>query len=360
MYRKRDIAQGLKNFSDILFRKAKIDGINASDKRGNMALEAKKTLIFRIYQILEKYSDEEHPLTQQEIINLLDRDYGIECERKAVGRNISYLKEMGFDIENVKAGAYLAARQLENAELRLLIDSVLSSRHINPTHSAQLIEKLIALGGRNFKSHVNHVYSVKEWEKSDNKDFFFNIEIVDEAIENCKKISFDYNKVGLDRKLHTALSHKGSPYQMLLHNQRYYLMMFDEVFDSVGYYRMDKITNMQILDETAKPLRENPGYEKGIDYNAFATSLPYMYSDKPVNVSIKCRNYLMDTISDWFGTDFAIKRVDDEHFVATIKASEKAMLYWVLQYNYKIEVLSPQSLRDKVIESLKKTLEKYE
>ncbi len=324
-----------------------------------MSFEPKKTLIFRIYQILEKYSDDEHPLTQQDIIDILLRDYNIECERKAIGRNISYLKEMDFDIDNCKEGTYLATRPLENAELRLLIDSVLSSRHINPTHSSQLIDKLISLGGVNFKSHVNHVYSVKEWEKTDNKDFFLNIEIVDEAIENGKKISFDYNRIGLDKKLHTALAHKGSPYQMLLHNQRYYLMMFDEVFNTVGYYRMDKITNMHILDDVAKPLRENEGFEKGIDYNAFVTSLPYMYNDKPVNISIKCRDFMTDTIADWFGTDFTIKKVDSEHFIATIKASENAMLYWILQYNYRVEVISPQSLRDKVIQSLQKTLNKY-
>lgn len=325
-----------------------------------MALEAKKTLIMRIYQILEEYSDDEHPLTQQDIIDLLARDYGVECERKAVGRNLSYLKEMGFDIESGKDGSYLATRKIENAELRLLIDSVLSSRNINSTHSKQLIDKLISLGGRNFKSHVKHVYSVKEWDKSSNKDFFYNVEIADEAIEQGKKITFDYNKMGLDKRLHKNLSHKGSPYQMFLHNQRYYLMMFDEVFGEVGYYRMDKITNIEIVNEDAKPLKENAGFEKGIDYKQISTALPYMYNDKPIPVTIKCRNYMMDTLSDWFGTNFVVKRVDDEHFTATITASEKAILYWILQYNYKIEVISPESLRQRVIYSLKTTLAKYE
>lgn len=324
-----------------------------------MALEAKKTLIFRIYQILDDYSDQEHPLTQQDIIDILDRDYDISCERKAIGRNLSYLKEMGFDIESCAKGSYLASRKLENAELRLLIDSVLASRNINSTHSAQLIDKLISLGGHNFKSHVRHVYSVKDWAKSDNKAFFFNIDVIDEAIEQGKKVSFYYNKVGLDKALHKSLHHLGSPYQMLLHNQRYYLMMFDETFDQVGYYRLEKITDITILDECAKPLKDNPGFEKGINYKQISTALPYMYNDKPIPITIKCRNYMMDTISDWFGTDFTVKQVDDKNFTATINASEKAMRYWVLQYNYKVEVISPQSLRDIVIESLKKTLEIY-
>ena len=334
--------------------------LKISIRRAIMAFESKKTLIFRIYQILEEYSDFEHPLTHQDIIEKLDRDYGIECERKAVGRNIACLKEMGFDIESSKEGSYLASRKLENAELRLLIDSVLASRNVNPTHSKQLIDKLISIGGHNFKSHVKHVYSVKDWGKSDNKDFFYNIDVIDEAIENGKKIHFFYNKVGLDKALHPSLEHKGSPYQMLLHNQRYYLTMFDEVFNQVGYYRLDKITNITILDEDAKPLKQNKGFEKGINYKEISTALPYMYNDKPIPVTIKCRNYMMDTISDWFGTDFVVNRVDDAHFTATIKASEKAMLYWVLQYNYKVEVISPESLRQKVIESLQKTLDKYD
>ncbi len=325
-----------------------------------MSLEAKKNLIFRIYQILEEYSDQEHALTHQAIIDLLARDYGIECERKAVGRNLGCLKEMGFDIESGASGSYLASRQFEHAELRLLIDSVLASRNVNPTHSKQLIDKLIALGGHNFKSHVKHVYSVKDWDKSNNTAFFYNIDVIDEAIEQGKKVSFDYNKIGLDKQPHKALEHKGSPYQMVLHNQRYYLMMFDEVFDSIGYYKLDKITNIAILDDVAKPLKENAGFEKGIDYKKISTSLPYMYNDKPVPVTIKCRNYMMDTLSEWFGTGFEVKRLDDMHFSATVIASPKAMLYWVLQYNYKVEVLAPQSLRDSVVISLRRTLQKYE
>ena len=325
-----------------------------------MALEAKKTLIMRIYQILDEYSDEEHPLTQQNIIDILERDYDIPCERKAVGRNVSYLKEMGFDIESTANGTYLASRKLENAELRLLIDSVLSSRNVNSTHSEQLINKLIALGGRNFKSHVKHVYSVKEWDKSDNKAFFYNIDVIDEAIEQGKKISFNYNKIGLDKKLHVSKPHVGSPYQMLLHNQRYYLMMFDEMFDEVGFYRMDKITDIEVLDDNSKPLRENVGFEKGIDYKRIATSLPYMYNDAPVAITLKCWIGMADTLYDWFGTNFTAKKLDDKYFVATIVASEKAMLYWVLQYNRNVEVLSPLSLRENVVAKLKKTLALYE
>lgn len=324
-----------------------------------MAIEAKKTLIMRIYQILDEYSDEEHPLTQQEIIRLLNINYGAECERKAVGRNLSYLKEMGFDIESDPRGSYLASRQLEKSELRLLIDSVLCSRHINTVHSEQLINKLIKLGGHNFKSHVKYVYSVKDWEKSPNKDFFLNIEIVDEAIELGKKITFDYNRMGLDGALHSTGRHIASPYQMLLHNQRYYLMLRDDKYGKISYDRLDKITDMRICDDDAVPLRENEGFERGINYKELATAMPYMYSDKPQYITINCANFMMDELCDWFGGSFSAKKLDDERFTATVKASPRAMLYWALQYNTHAEVVAPQSLRDEIISVLQSTLKAY-
>ncbi len=325
-----------------------------------MGLESKKTLIFRIYQILEEYSNEKHPLTQQDIIDILLRDYGVECERKAVSRNISYLKEIGFDIESNKLGSYLATRQLEDSELRLLIDSVLGSRHINPTHSGQLIGKLIKIGGKYFKSHVKHVHSVNDWEKTSNKDFFLNVEIVDDAIEQGRKIKFDYNRIGLDKKLHVTEKHVASPYQMVLHNQRYYVMLKDDKRDNMSFYRLDKITNMEIINEVCTPLKSVKGYEKGINYRAISTSMPYMYNDEQKFVTLKCLNFMTDEICDWFGYDVVFKKLDEEHFSVTVKSSERAMLYWVLQYNTNVEVLAPESLRQQVKDTLKASLAQYE
>ncbi len=325
-----------------------------------MGLESKKTLIFRIYQILEEYSNEQHPLTQQDIIEILMRDYGVECERKAVSRNISYLKEIGFDIESNKQGSFLATRQLEDSELRLLIDSVLGSRHINPTHSGQLIGKLIKIGGKYFKSHVKHVHSVNDWDKSSNQDFFLNIEIIDEAVELGKKIKFDYNRIGLDKKLHKTDSHVASPYQMVLHNQRYYVMLKDDKRENMSFYRLDKITNMEIVNELCIPLKSVKGYERGINYHSISTAMPYMYNDEQKFVTLKCPNFMTDAICDWFGYDVVFKKVDDEHFCVTVKSSEQAMLFWVLQYNTNVEVLAPESLREKLIDTLKSTLAQYE
>lgn len=323
-------------------------------------LEPKKTLIIRILQILEDYSDENHPMKQQDIMNKLEADYGIECERKAVGRNISYLQEMGFDIEVSGRGAYLASRKFENSELRLLIDSVLGSRHINSKYSKQLIDKLAQLGGKNFEGHVKHVYSVADWGKTESKELFLNIELIDEAIEKGKKISFDYLKIGLDKEPHRSSVRKATPYQLVLHNQRYYLVNLDDKYGNISYLRVDKMSKMKVLKEDGTPLREVEGYKNGIDYSRFSTGLPYMFNDEQVTVRLKCKNFMTDDMCDWFGDGFTITPLDKNHFTATVTASKQAMLYWVLQYNTNVEILSPDDMRDAVKNMLEETLKMYQ
>jgi len=325
-----------------------------------MPFEAKKTLLLRLYQVLCDYSDSEHPLTQQQIIEILYRDYGIEIERKAVGRNLSFLKEMGYEIVSNRNGSFLEDKDFESSELRLLIDSVLSSRHISAKYSKDLIDKLVRLGGVHFKPHVKHIYSVNDWGKSENKELFYNIDLIDEAIEKGKKIIFNYNKLGMDKQLHKTYRHVISPYQMILHNQKYYLMGFNKYWEVIRFYRLDKITSMSVLDEPAKPLREIEGYENGIDYKELANSRPYMFADPPEKILIKCQNFLVDELADWFGLDFKITPIDDEYMNVELSASPSAMVYWAIQYGDNAEVVEPQSLRNRIRDMIKFISSKYE
>ena len=167
--------------------------------------EPKKLAIIRILQILEKYSDDEHPITHEKIVELLDSEYGLIIERKAVGRNISLLIDVGYEIKTTKRGSYLSAREFEDSELRLLIDGVLSSKHVTPKQSKDLIEKLCAQSNEYFKKRVRNIYSVREWNKTENVAVFYNVEITDEAIEAERQIKFCYNKYGADKKLHRRL-----------------------------------------------------------------------------------------------------------------------------------------------------------
>ena len=279
------------------------------------SLEPKKLAIIRIFQILYKYSDADHTLTQEEIATYLLNDHGIELERKAIGKNITILrdyfcndKDVDIDIVSDKHGSYMLARPFEDSELRMLIDGVLASRHITTNHSKQLIEKLCNLSNKFFRSHVKNIYSVNDWSKTDNAALFLNIDIIDGAIESGKKIAFVYNKYGEDKKLHKSSDNVASPYQLILHNQRYYLMACNEKWGNMTYYRLDRITDMRLLDEPATPLRSIEGYESGINYKEIATALPYMFTDKPEHVEFLCDGWVLDHVVDWFGDNARISR----------------------------------------------------
>lgn len=324
------------------------------------ALEPKKLALLRILQILKKYSDFDHPLTQEEIAAHLERDYGIVIERKAISRNLSLLKEAGYEIESNRNGSYLEEREFEDAELHMLIDGVLSSKHIPARHSKDLIEKLCNMSNQYFRSHVKNIFSVNDWSKTDNQAMFYNIELVDDAIERGRQIEFDYNKYGLDKKLHRTTTHQASPYQLILHNQRYYLMALNERWHNIAYYRLDHITNMSVTDAVLTPIRTLEGYENGIDYKTLSTALPYMYTDKPQPVELIADIGIVDHIIDWFGTDTHLQKLDEKRIRVTLKVSLLAMEYWAMQYINSVEVTKPESLRQKIKENLSAAMQKYQ
>lgn len=328
--------------------------------------EDKKLALLRIKQIFEKYSDFDHPLSQNDVIEHLEKDYGIILERKAVGRNIALLN-LAAEHDNTPSivtekgrGAYLESRDFTDAELRMLIDSVLSSKHISPEYSKEIIEKLCGLSNRHFRSNVRHIYSVNDWSKTQNKEFFYNIEIIDEAIENEKQISFKYKLYGPDKCSHTRARHRVSPYQLILHNQRYYLMAYDEYMKNMVHYRLDRIFEMKISDKVQTPLRTIEGYRNGIDYKKFS-SMPYMYSDTPVEITLLVEESVIDQVVDWLGFGIKIDETDKTGKLRiTVTASPMAMEYWAMQYMNHVEVISPQSLRDKIRENILNAEKKYE
>lgn len=322
------------------------------------SLESKKLALLRILQILFTYSDSEHMLVYDDILMFLQREYDLTVERKAVGRNLSLLKEAGFDIVTTQRGTYLAERTFDDSELRLLIDSVLSSSHISPSQSKALIGKLCGLSNKYFRRHVKNIYSIHEWNKTENQAVFYNIEIIDEAIEKGRKIRFDYNKYGADKKLHRSARHVASPYQMILHNQRYFLMAFEEKWQHIRYFRLDRITNIEATDEPLTPIRSIEGFENGIDYRRFSSSMPYMFSDEPQVVEFTVDGWAIDQVIDWFGKDISIEQ-NGEKYLVRVQASLDAMEYWAMQYANAVEVISPPELRERIRKNLTAAAEKY-
>ena len=336
---------------------------NGGETRKGMhkdSLEPKKLALLRILQIFRQYSDYDHPLTHEDIARYLQQDYGIVIERKAIGRNISLLREAGFEIGSGKNGSYLEEREFEDAELRMLIDGVLSSRHITAKHSRSLIERLCGLSNRYFRSHIKNIYSVNDWSKTDNQALFYNIELVDTAIEQGRQLHYDYNKYGIDKKLHRSSHQYVSPYQMILHNQRYYLMGYSEYWKNMIYHRLDHITNMTVTELPATQIQMIPGYENGVDYKALSSAMPYMFSDKPERITMIVDSLIIDQILDWFANDVRLSKTEDEDKIQVVlTASPNAMKLWALQYLQFVEIQKPESLRAAIIECVEGAVKMY-
>lgn len=328
--------------------------------------EGKKVALLRVLQILEKYSDADHPLTHEDISEYLYKDFDIEADRKFVAKQLTLLHE-AYDvlsspiviISDKRKGSYIEQRMFEDSELRFLIDGVLSSKYITPKHSKDLIEKLCGQANQYFRPRVKNIYSVNDWNKTENVAVFLNIELIDEAIESGKQLRFVYNKYGADKKLHQTSHPRVSPYQLILHNQRYYLMARHERFEKVNFYRLDRITDIEIVDKPLTDIHSIEGYQSGIDYKKISSGRPYMFSDKLEYVEFLTDEGTLDQVIEWFGKDVKIENEGGRYKVSLL-ASPSAMEYWALQYVKSVEVISPKSLRERIKETLANGVKMYE
>ena len=329
--------------------------------------ETKKMLNILILEILRVYSDEEHHLTQQEIIRKLKADYGIEkIDRRSVKANVKSLYDMGYaiggiDEEEIDAdGYYLEEREFEDEELRILIDSVLFSKTLSDSVAKRLIEKLKGFGNIYFDAKVSHVKPTPLIHRTDNKSVLYNVSAINEAIDQKKKITFRYNRYDTDFKMHDqGKDYVMNPYQMVASNGHYYLLGNIDKYDNVTYYRIDKMSKVQILDEKVKPQKDVQGIDGHLDLPKHMAEHIYMLYGDTVTASIKTDAGMMDTLVDWFGKDFKIIESKGDNLTISVKCNERALFYWALQYGPHVEVVGPDDLRQKLADAIKKMAKKY-
>ena len=255
----------------------------------------KKMLNMLILEILKEYTDTEHRLTQQEIIDLLKLNYGAECDRRSIRNNIRSLKDMGYEIATER-GCYLVERDFENAELRMLIDSVLFSKNLSGAQAQRLVKKLKGCGNRYFHAKVSHVSNLPEMFHSDNKQVMVVLDTLNDAIEEKKKVSFIYNCYGTDFKLHPRRDEPYivNPYYMVANNGRYYLIGNYDKYDDLSHYRIDRITSVTMLSEQVKPKKDVRELARGWSLPKHMAEHIYMYSGDSVMVKFIADTDLMD------------------------------------------------------------------
>ena len=348
-----------------------------------MPNQPKKQLILNILDILRRYSDEDHRLSQKDIADILRKEYGMSVERKAIRRNLLNLMDCGFEIEysesvrmvpNKATGepeeSYLwsdfyLVRDFTDGELRLLIDSLLFSKHIPWSQCKELVEKLEGLSNVYFRSRVKHIRTMPD-SAPQNKQLFYTIETLDESISRGRQVAFHYTSYGTDKKPHPRLNEDGSvkeyvvsPYQMAAANGRYYLIACTDGHDNVSHYRLDRITEIRLLDTPAKSVREVIGLENGINLPKHMAEHVYMFAGESAPVTFRAKKYLLNDIIDWFGTDVVFSDETEDEVTVRVTVNLAAMRRWAVQYGPHVRVLSPDELAEEVKQDIMKSMENY-
>lgn len=344
----------------------------------------KKQIIMNILDILKRYTDEDHRLSQKEIADILKNEYNMTVDRKSVKRNLSNLLEIGYPIEyresirmipNKTTGeleeSYILSdfyleRDFSDAELRLLIDSLLFSKHIPYNQCKDLIEKLEGLSSKYFEAKVKHIRTLAGNQPA-NKQLFYTIDILDEAISKGRQVKFHYAEYGTDKKLHNRKNREGvmreyiiNPYQIVVTNGRYYLICNYDKYDDLSNYRVDRITDIELLNTPAKSKRKVKGAENGFDLSKHMAEHIYMFSDESDTVTFRVKKYILDDVMDWFGKDLTFFDETEDEVSVRVRVNLAAMRCWALQYALHAKILSPKLLAEQIKEDLKKAIENYE
>ena len=300
-----------------------------------------------LLEVLREYSDAEHILPMREIIAKMQSLYGIKIDRRTVYGAVALLIELGYDIsiyEDNGAGYYLRSRELEQSEVLLLTDAVYSFPFIPAKQTEQLVQKLQKQLSIHQRKRYRYLTISRQDRKTDNRQVFWNIEQLDEAIAQKKKVRLGYLHYGLDKKQHEAKTYTLSPYEMIYMNERYYLICVPDHAPNTRLYRIDRMKNIQILDD---PRSEAVARQE-------AQNAVYAYVGTPERIIMYCDRAILDDVIDRFGTEVQIREHDENTFTASFTAPPRGVKFWALQYLPHVEVVEPAWLREEIIESLGK------
>lgn len=323
----------------------------------------KKIALLYILDILKEYSDKNHPLTQKDIINKLHNIYQIDIERKTIASTIELLTEYGYDINKGNTGGYyLDEREFNDNEIKFLVDAIYSSNVITGNNAKEIIKKLYSSLSCYDRKDYSYIHKAEKINRTSNQEVFLNIEIINEAIQNNKQITFNYLQYNEDGKLvkrYDGKKYKVSPYYLIHNNARYYLLCSHN-YDDHSNYRIDLMENIKIIDSPIKPIKEIKTLGENFDISKYINDHIYIFGDNVINSKIEITNPQCITyIKEWFSDNASIKKIDDK-LIAYIKCDRYALFYWCLQYQEYIKVLEPQSLVNDIVKTLKNSLNKYE
>lgn len=302
---------------------------------------------FRLLKYLYENTDEEHPISTTELVRIFVSE-DAHAKRKTVKDDIDVLVGEGFDIVTVRGrnnSFFLGTRKFELPEVKLLIDAVSSSRFISAEKSETLISKLTDMVSRHQAEKVcRHLYTA-EHVKADNKQIYYIVDAVTDAINEGKKIRFQY--FDYDGKKEKCLRHDGaeysvSPYALVWDDSHYYMCGYSDAKQMIVNYRVDRMCNTEIKDEKAVALLE------GFSMDDYVRKQFHMFAGDETEVVLECRDDMMKYIIDQFGEEVETRKVSEDTFQAKVHVADSPTFYgWVFPFEGKIQIVEPEEIREK-------------
>lgn len=302
-------------------------------------------------------TDEEHPLTNAEIMQILKEKYGITTHRTTIPSDIDLLIKSGMEIEIIESKPkkyYLNdyARTFTLPELKMLVDSVASFKFITKNKSDELIEKIVTLGTPSSVPSLKRNLWSEGRIKQENERIYFNIEAINQAINEGKKIAFQYFQYDVKKKQklkHDGALYKFSPYALVWNGDYYYMVGYSEKHDGIGNFRIDRIAKTpQILDDDAVPMPQD------FDIAEYTNGMLRMYNSERCDVELICDNSVMDAIIDKFGIGAKTYAFDMTSFKLEANVAINHVFFsWIFGFGGKVKIKSPIEVKQQYADMVK-------
>lgn len=330
--------------------------------------ENNKLKILYILDIMKK-TDENHPVNSTQIAEQLSR-YGIKAERKSIGRDLECLEDAGYSIikcENHNLGWYMIDQEFEDFELKILADSVAAARFLTLEDSNKLIRKIKKLATKDGESIIKLTTNVDEAIKIADAKFKIKYDTIMRAIAEHKQIRFQYYELSAGNKKvlrKNGYVYQVSPYFLVLVDDQYYVVSSLKQYDNPTNFRLEMITNLEVLEEPVKPMKEVEELKKiGATYSIgdYIRESVHMWSGEVTNIRLRCRKECRHDILMKYGKNVSCRDDGEGYFIAHVKVSDNPGFYqWFAAYGSNVVIQSPESMRQKYIQYLKETIQCYE
>ncbi len=306
-----------------------------------------KLKLLYLVKILSEQTDEQHPMPMKRILEALS-EYDITAERKTVYADIEDLKQFGYDIlfnpSKTEGGYYLASREFELAECKLLVDAVQASRFITAKKSKELIGKLEKLTSRYEAGKLQRQVYVVNRVKTSNESIYYNVDAIHRAIQDNVQISFQYFEWSLDKKMiprKNGIKYEISPWALIWQDENYYLAGFDEAEKKIKHFRVDKMGTIALSEKK----REGTESFARFDIAEYTNKMFGMFGGEEQIVTLQFPNYLIGVVMDRFGKEADVRKRDEEHFSVRLKVAVSGQFFgWLAGLGKETVILSPKEV----------------